>query len=295
MKLFAVLLLLGMFSLSVAEVVKSFKKTCPQFFFKNNNKQVITPTVLSGEQYKQICQFYEGEYTFATLYDTKRRIPVYSAYTYTESPDQPFSKTRDYWKIEPQLDDKWADREMKQLKPEEEERLWNQAQNKDYTETRQNQTYTRGHVFPRSYAQSDPQKESTFTLTNAAPQIKEINTDWANKVEIPMLNKIKKNCDNNSLVYIVTGVVPDDNKWLKIHQNKITINEGLNIPRYFWSAFSCKSKTNNNINVSNAYIAKQITDPPTENLTVDELNKKLRILYNNKKFSDFINIIYMCT
>uniref|UniRef100_W5KUL2 Uncharacterized protein n=1 Tax=Astyanax mexicanus TaxID=7994 RepID=W5KUL2_ASTMX len=286
--LFLLLLLL----LPLCEVVDSFKKTCPQFFIKDKNNQAVPPTVLTSNEYKQICQFYEEKYWFATLYDTKRRIPVYSAYTYNiiESTDQPFRQGVN-WKIEPQLDDKLADREMKQLKPEKEERLWNQAQNKDYTETRQNQTYTRGHVFPQSYAQSNLQKESTFTLTNAAPQIKEINTDWANKVEIPMLKKIKESCDQNSLVYIVTGVVPDDNKWLKIHRNKITINEGLNIPRYFWSAYSCKRKKDNNIE-SNAYIAEQIIPLSAENLTVNALNQKLRILYKGKKFSVYGKITH---
>uniref|UniRef100_A0A3B1KKY0 Endonuclease domain-containing 1 protein-like n=1 Tax=Astyanax mexicanus TaxID=7994 RepID=A0A3B1KKY0_ASTMX len=281
MKLFVVLLLLGMFSLSVAEVVDSFKKDCPQFFFKNNNR-VITPTVFTNNKYKQICQFYEGEYWFATLYDTKFKIPVYSAYTYS------FIKSRDikddYWKIEPQLEEKRTNnnKEMKQLKPEEEEVLRFQAQNKDYKDS----GYTKGHVFPKSYGQSDQQKESTFTLTNAAPKTQENNTAWGEQVEIPMLNEIKGNCDQNVFVYIVTGVVPGDNTWLPIKRGGKTIKQGVNIPRYFWAAYSCKSKNNNNIE-SNAYIADQSTALPPENLTVDRLNIRLTKLYNVKQFSVF--------
>uniref|UniRef100_A0A3B1IEM8 Uncharacterized protein n=1 Tax=Astyanax mexicanus TaxID=7994 RepID=A0A3B1IEM8_ASTMX len=286
MKLFVVLLLLGMFSLSVAEVVDSFKKDCPQFFFKNNNR-VITPTVFTNNKYKQICQFYEGEYWFATLYDTKFKIPVYSAYTYS------FIKSRDikddYWKIEPQVSKPLFLKSVKYFiicctltTPTYIQVSFLQWFNPSLKDS----GYTKGHVFPKSYGQSDQQKESTFTLTNAAPKTQENNTAWGEQVEIPMLNEIKGNCDQNVFVYIVTGVVPGDNTWLPIKRGGKTIKQGVNIPRYFWAAYSCKSKNNNNIE-SNAYIADQSTALPPENLTVDRLNIRLTKLYNVKQFSVF--------
>ncbi|KAG9261641.1 endonuclease domain-containing 1 protein-like [Astyanax mexicanus] len=263
MKLFAVLLLLllllGMFSLSVAEVVDSFKDTCPQFFIKDKNNQAITPTVFNAYQYKQICQFYKGEYRFATLYDTIHRIPVYSAYTYTITGNRKI-KYND-WKIEPQVTD---------TSPNQADTSPNKA------DTSPNEKYTRGHLFPKSYAFSDQQKESTFTLTNTAPQIQKSNEEWAEEVEIPMRKVIKENCDEHYLVNIVTGVVPGDT-WLPIQQGEKKNNQRVNIPRYFWTAYSCKSK-NNDIK-SNAYIAKQITGSPTDKLSIDELNKKLEKHY----------------
>uniref|UniRef100_A0A3B1JDZ6 Uncharacterized protein n=1 Tax=Astyanax mexicanus TaxID=7994 RepID=A0A3B1JDZ6_ASTMX len=217
------LLLLGMFSLSVAEVVDSFKETCPQFFIKNNNNKAITPTVFNANQYKQICQFYKGEYRFATLYDTYHRIPVYSAFTYSTTEHRQIHNI-------PNQADTCTNKQDSSL----------------------NIKYTRGHVFPKSYAQGTQQKESTFTLTNAAPQTEESNRKWAKHVEEPMLEEIKGNCDNKSLVYIVTGVVPGET-WLPIKRG-VKIEKGVNIPRYFWTAFSCKPKKNK-ID-SHAYIAE---------------------------------------
>ncbi|KAG9261647.1 endonuclease domain-containing 1 protein-like [Astyanax mexicanus] len=284
MKLFAVLLLLGMFSLSVAEVVDSFKDTCPQFFIRDKKNRAVPPTVTSRPKYRQICQFYKGDYRFATLYDTKFKIPVYSAYTYsfTESGD---IKGPWDWKIEPQLDDPNKGEDMKTEEEEKELGYRFQAQKKDY----ENTSYTMGHVFPRSYARSDPHKESTFTLTNAAPQTEDSNKQWVEKVEEEMLKKIKGNCDRNSFVYIVSGVVPGDKKWLPITREVggETIDHGVNIPSHFWTAYSCKSKKKRSENVSNAYIAEQITPLFPENLTVDNLNKRLRSLYEDDQFSVF--------
>ncbi len=94
------LLVLGLVSLVKGEVVRSFTTTCPSFFIKDQNNKPVTPTVLTGAQYQLICQRYKNKYRYATLYDTQKRIPVYSAYQYngylqTERPSS--------WRIEPQV------------------------------------------------------------------------------------------------------------------------------------------------------------------------------------------------
>ncbi|KAI4904124.1 hypothetical protein NFI96_029059 [Prochilodus magdalenae] len=101
MKLLTLLLLLGFTSMAVSEVVQSFRSNCSEFFFPNpqNQNEVITPTVFEGAQYKQICQRWKNQYRYATLYDTKRRIPVYSAYTFIQKKKV---KRSSNWKIEPQ-------------------------------------------------------------------------------------------------------------------------------------------------------------------------------------------------
>jgi len=53
---------------------------------------------------KYICQRYEGSFRYATLYDTRNRIPLYSAYTIPEkgcNGTQP--SRRDNWFIEPEV------------------------------------------------------------------------------------------------------------------------------------------------------------------------------------------------
>lgn len=77
------------------EVVTSFESSCPQFFFRE------TPPndALEPENPAWICQRYENQYYFATLYDRSRRIPVYSAYLYQPGP----GKRPKTWLVEPQV------------------------------------------------------------------------------------------------------------------------------------------------------------------------------------------------
>ncbi|KAG7327028.1 hypothetical protein KOW79_010429 [Hemibagrus wyckioides] len=99
MKLLPLVFLLSSFSsLTLTEVVDSFEKACGDFFIRNENG-IIIPTIFPGDQYKMICQLWENKYRFATVYDTVRRIPVYSAYTFSGKEK---SKKINYWKIEPQ-------------------------------------------------------------------------------------------------------------------------------------------------------------------------------------------------
>lgn len=88
-------------AISLAEVT-SFEK-CPQFFVGG-----ISPTVLKDEsdsnRYEQICQCLldqnqRPEYFYATLYDTRNKIPVYSAYEFQRADVD----RDDRWYVEPQV------------------------------------------------------------------------------------------------------------------------------------------------------------------------------------------------
>ncbi|XP_053494068.1 endonuclease domain-containing 1 protein-like [Ictalurus furcatus] len=198
MKLLTLVLLLSAFSsLTLTEVedtLSFFKKHCPSFFIPNPDKQneIIIPTIFPGDQYKKICQHWKNAYRFATVYDTVRRIPVYSAYTLLKVEK---TKRSDVWKIEPQLEDIEEYKEKKEMidspiNATTVGNIINQAVYKDYTGS----GYTRGHVFPRSYAANQDQADSTFTLTNIAPQTQNSNGAWAKQVEEPMLKEINKIC-----------------------------------------------------------------------------------------------------
>ncbi|KAK3574488.1 hypothetical protein QTP86_008082 [Hemibagrus guttatus] len=132
MKLLPLVLLLSSFSsLTLMEVVPdvmSFEKACGDFFIRNES-DIIIPTIFSGRQYKMICQRWKNKYRFATVYDTVRRIPVYSAYTLLQAGE---TKRRNVWKIELQLEDITKKKEMINS-PRTPGSIFNQAVNSDYT------------------------------------------------------------------------------------------------------------------------------------------------------------------
>ncbi|KAG9259401.1 endonuclease domain-containing 1 protein-like [Astyanax mexicanus] len=276
MKLLTLLLLLGVVSLAMSKVVKSFTE-CIEFFMVNPEDQnkVIT-SVLEGERYRQICQVWNGKQSFATLYDTYHRIPVYSAYVFNQ-------KNRGFgdgfvWKIEPQLDDLPGD----EMRASEGEILKNQAEDPDYNIEHEGCRYTRGHVFPRGHAVDKDHTDSTYTLTNAAPQLMENNNNWATQVENVMRRQIKAGCVNEE-AYIVAGVIPGET-WLPIKRGSEDIEHGVNVPKFFWSAYYCKNKKN--IVKCKAFLSEQKPCKSTEKnklqpreMGIDELNKILSDYY----------------
>ncbi|KAB5584652.1 hypothetical protein PHYPO_G00109970 [Pangasianodon hypophthalmus] len=150
MKLLALVLLLSAFSSpTLAEVVKEFDKSkCSEFFIQSPNRKIaITPTVFTEKEYKQICQRWNNRYRFATLYDTQRRIPVYSAYTFSGGEH---NDRNGEWKNEPQLENSTKGPDMEKISDEDMDEFSYQAVNRDYEESKSNTNteYTRGHVFP---------------------------------------------------------------------------------------------------------------------------------------------------
>ncbi|KAK2899625.1 hypothetical protein Q8A73_012754 [Channa argus] len=55
---------------------------------------------IQEKQYKIICQTYKDQKRFVTLYDTKNKIPVFSAYKYRGTKDK---RPKVPWMMEPQL------------------------------------------------------------------------------------------------------------------------------------------------------------------------------------------------
>ncbi|XP_060774055.1 endonuclease domain-containing 1 protein-like [Neoarius graeffei] len=284
MKLLALVLLLAAFSSPIlTEVVGSFQQSCPNFFIRTPAKQnqIIVPTVFSGRQYQKICQRLKNKYRFATVYDTVRRIPVYSAYTFIKK----VITQRSDWKIEPQLEDIPGYKKIREMikSPRDPKGIWKQAVDSDYVDRG---NYTRGHVFPKSYAADQVQADSTFTLTNIAPQNQSDNGQWERQVEKKMLEDLKNVCrlDQNHPAYIVTGVVPG-NQSFQITRNNDSYTNGINIPSHYWSAFCCTNKKNIKERKSKAYIAEMgnfsVREP-----SIDNLNRRLTSLYG-QSFSVF--------
>lgn len=71
-------------------------KECSQFFYVHT-----APTGIRGGNLRRICQRYEDKLCYATLYDSSRRMALYSAYTFKKSDGQRRMDTP--WMYEPQV------------------------------------------------------------------------------------------------------------------------------------------------------------------------------------------------
>lgn len=111
-----------------------------------------------------------------------------------------------------------------------------QALNKNY----KGSGYQKGHLYPHCQNCDQDQAESTFTLTNAAPQEGKDNIKWYQQAEKLISNNIDKNCVAHK--HVVTGVTPGQN----------TIDGKVNIPKYYWSAYCCENQ--NKVLVSEGYL-----------------------------------------
>uniref|UniRef100_A0A8C9WWC1 Endonuclease domain-containing 1 protein-like n=1 Tax=Sander lucioperca TaxID=283035 RepID=A0A8C9WWC1_SANLU len=207
----ALLLLLLTIVPTVTEVVLSMSD-CKGFLLDETPPNVPgileRGRILDQNRYKPICQTFNNRRSFVTLYDTTNRIPVFSAYKYRGSQVNFKLQTL-----------------CKQL----------QAVYDDYT-NRINQTFDKGHLFPSSYALTENDKQSTFTLTNIVPQEPTFNQgSWA-RMEICIKCVLEKYCSNSNRVkegFLVTGAHPGQNK----------MNNKVNIPSKLWSAFCCYSQS----------------------------------------------------
>ncbi|XP_035266977.1 uncharacterized protein LOC118223962 isoform X1 [Anguilla anguilla] len=122
---------------------------------------------------KKICQRYADRPRYATLYDPRGHIPVYSAYTFKKSDGE---KHVDFpWMFEPQLGSEKGGSNMEPFPQTHMHMNFEdtQAVLEDYSDVVQ---YERGHLNPDEH-QADPlDKAATYTLTNVVPQIREFNT-----------------------------------------------------------------------------------------------------------------------
>ncbi|XP_072252443.1 endonuclease domain-containing 1 protein-like [Leuresthes tenuis] len=280
------LLLSGFGNLVMGEISDNNFSKCKQFFYKNAPPE---GKGITGKEYVPICQYYKGEYHFATLYNEKEYVPLYSAYKVSTGGGQRLN----YWMYEPQvcektnqstilpsfknlLERKEDDPEMKEIQVKQ--KLKNQADDEDYKRS----GYTKGHLNPCMHQGSQNQRDATFTLTNAVPQHKESNTKTWVKYEKKVLNLYNKNC--NKEMYVITGAI-------KYFQK---IKKKVSVPEYMWSAYCCPSFTpsddnkfatyavmgRNNKNSGRDVVNK--TGYEIEEMTLETLENKLQKLLSTK-------------
>nr|XP_023007938.2 endonuclease domain-containing 1 protein-like [Maylandia zebra] len=203
------------------EITTDFKP-CIEFFYAET-----IPQGISGD-YQALCQHYENQYHFATLYDRNRRIPLYHS-AYILSPgDGPRPKNTN-WMIEPRLVSDKVNTGMKYQKHPDQNVKNSQAVNEDY----RNSGYSRGHLAPSGHQQTEEDKEATFTLTNIVPQMEKFNNGPWSLQEEKMLERFNVCMPK---MYVITGVMPYE-------KDEPKINNRVTVPEYFWTAYCCPTFT----------------------------------------------------
>uniref|UniRef100_A0A3B4HCU4 Uncharacterized protein n=1 Tax=Pundamilia nyererei TaxID=303518 RepID=A0A3B4HCU4_9CICH len=189
------------------EITTDFKP-CIEFFYAET-----IPQGISGD-YQALCQHYENQYHFATLYDRNRRIPLYHS-AYILSPgDGPRPKNTN-WMIEPRILSYYTTYNY-QKHPDQNVKN-SQAVNEDYKHS----GYTRGHLAPSGHQQTEEDKEATFTLTNIVPQMEKFNNGPWSLQDEKMLERFNVCMPK---MYVITGVM-------------------VTVPEYFWTAYCCPTFT----------------------------------------------------
>ncbi|KAF7231513.1 endonuclease domain-containing 1 protein isoform X1 [Nothobranchius furzeri] len=253
-------LLLSITGPTETRVVTSLQ-ACHNFFCQQTPPNIpgilAHGNIINQNRYKPICQTFENTVTFVTLYDTTNKIPVFSAYKYTQYAT---GRPRDIWMIEPQLENLHSGNNMEI--PERNKSYQFQATPDDY-DTSQN--YQKGHLLPNSFGSNMNVKQSTFTLTNAVPQVDKFNTVAWRIIERDLKSYMGNYCVNNNdqiEAYVVIGAQPGtDNKFL---------NGKIKIPSILWSAFCCYSKSTGTW-LTSAQWGKNTDHPELQSKTLNEL------------------------
>ncbi|XP_056432218.1 endonuclease domain-containing 1 protein-like [Gadus chalcogrammus] len=226
---------------------------CDGFFLDQTPPEI--PGVLEDkkvkyDRYKLICQKYNNDKKFMTLYDTAKKIPVFSAYKYTGHTHFD-SRVQSPWTLEEGIDD--------------------QATEEEYSGARNPDDYQKGHLFPVSHANTEEDQKSTYKLTNSVPQVGSFNVGRWKVLEGNFKKFMDENCIHDTTkqveAFVITGAISEGDKKL----GTITVPDSL------WTAFCCK--------VGKVTFQKAAWDTNIENnghkipfQTLEELNKKLQIL-----------------
>ncbi|XP_061566167.1 endonuclease domain-containing 1 protein [Cololabis saira] len=208
----------------VSASVSSSFKDCKHFFYMQT-----PPAGVRGTSLKRICQKYADKLRFATLYDSSRHLPLYSAYVFKKSDGKKRMDTP--WMYEPQLvsDDEGGNMQVlpmgKDMPPLIED---SQAVLEDYVDAVE---FRRAPLNPDLHQAEPDDKSSTYTLTNVVPLITEfLDNSWN-----PYLDVVRRRLNNfcHGKSFIVTGATVSG---ATIKRNN---RDCLTIPKHLWLAYCC--------------------------------------------------------
>ncbi|NXG79046.1 ENDD1 protein, partial [Baryphthengus martii] len=222
---------------------------------------VFFPGQVPPEGFKEpfhvkICQQYNKEPRFATLYSTKDKIPVYSAFKYTK----PAQNEEESWLVEPQIDD--PENDLHEMVPEADivgtvaSLGTNQALTSDYVGS----GYERGLLNPSLLNEEDFQM-ATYTLTNAVPLSPSLSESWHRDIGRVVEQALVPHCSKRDHLYLLAGAIP----------SSVRVKGKVSVPETLWLAACCDAPQGWSLG-----LVKKINDENSlADLTVAQLEKQL--------------------
>ena len=232
---------------------KEWPNQCNDYFYNKRAPQNIPGNI---NDYVVIVQEIKNTPYYCTLYNTKDKIAVFSAYQmhFGEGDE---SARKDTWYIEPGLSTTDVVSNNKVIKKQE------QASNHDY-----NLAYwDKGHLNP-NFFQTGEGRKATFLLTNAVPMHPAFNRIYWYELEKQTKILMEKYCSNGKR-YLITGAIPSSSQNLKTLKKEGKVN----IPDYIFTAACCLEQE---MSFSFAYIGRNQADPEIFFSTVTDVEKVIQ-------------------
>ena len=223
---------------------------CDDFFYMRQPPQNIPGNL---DDYVVIAQMLNGKVHYCTLYNTRDRIAVFSAYQmHIGNGDE--GRRQSTWYGEPQLS-KAKDDNMSTLKGIN---IQEQATNHDYMHS----YFDKGHLNP-NFFQTGEGRRATFTLTNAVPQHPAFNRLYWFELERLAKKMIYKYCfdilekpddeieddedmdvedkgtTSTNKAYLITGAIPNFPSTKESPLKTLKKEGKVNIPVAMFTAACC--------------------------------------------------------
>ncbi|XP_010078706.1 PREDICTED: endonuclease domain-containing 1 protein [Pterocles gutturalis] len=216
----------------------------------------VPPEGFTEPFHVKICQQYNKEPRFATLYSTKDKIPLYSAFKYTK----PAQNEEENWLVEPQIDDPENDLHEMVLEADIIGTVANLGANQALTSDYVDSGYERGLLNPSLLNEEDFQV-ATYTLTNAVPLSPSLSKIWHRDVGRVVEQALVPHCSKKDHLYLLAGAIP----------SSVRVKGKVSVPETLWLAACCDAPEGWSLG-----IVKKVNDENSlVDLTVGELEKQL--------------------
>ncbi|XP_010189870.1 PREDICTED: endonuclease domain-containing 1 protein, partial [Mesitornis unicolor] len=216
----------------------------------------VPPEGFTEPFHVKICQQYNREPRFATLYSTKDKIPLYSAFKYTK----PSQNEEENWLVEPQIDDPENDQHEMVREADIVDTVANLGANQALTSDYVGSGYERGLLNPSLLNEKDFQM-STYTLTNAVPLSASLSKSWHRDIGKVVEQALVPHCSKKNHLYLLAGAIP----------SSVRVKGKVSVPEILWLAACCDALEGWSLG-----LVKKVNDENSlADLTVGELEEQL--------------------